>query len=658
MRLDTWQEPKKVLLARLNNAIDAKKKIEGQWADNERILFKEYNWGSGELGALRDNVYAPDVDGPDDSGAMSDISYTFKNVRFIHSQIATNPPAVNIRPSTGDQDDAARADIADRVAKYSMRQYQLKEPIDLTSLNCIVYGTGILKHDWNDKDGDIIGFDPKTEEMLLSGDLSVKPVNPWKFYIDPDAVLWKDAKYVFEEIIMDWDQAVYQFPDKIDILKQVRIKGKDSNREDPSGNSNRSNLENTYYDSVVLFQYWEKGMPHNGMLGRYALITKDGDIVDGVRENPHAFTVPRDSLKKWPSGKELPKIAKLPYSIMTDIDVPNTIWGKSFVEYAGPLQDYLNEMDTISLENCRAHGVTRGVLPENCDVSELTDSSWDLVKIKGVSQPTFINPPKPMPEMINTRNLMKTGIDDMSGVNESMFGQQSREMAGFAMQYATNQGNMIRHRLFIKYSMMIENMYNHILQLFAENWDEPRTIKVIGEENAYEIKSIKGSDFSRGYDITVEYGTSLSLDPITRRQEIMQLLPIFEKAGRSPEDLLDKLRLNDLPNMYEEGKLAKHRQQEIFNKIIEEKKPVPIKELQDHKNMLLWAYKYIMTSDFEKLDAETQELINQNIIEREELVAARAARAAGGGVPPGPAPGMPAAGAPQAPEIPAPVGIG
>ena len=41
-------------------------------------------------------------------------------------------------------------------------------------------------------------------------------------------------------------------------------------------------------------------------------------------------------------------------------------------------------------------------------------------------------------------------------VNESMFGQSSRETAGFTMQYATNQGNVIRRRLFNKYVLLTE----------------------------------------------------------------------------------------------------------------------------------------------------------------------------------------------------------
>ena len=640
MQIERWSNPKRTLLKKLDNAIDAKRNLVKQWKENERILFRDRVGGVGDLFSFGQDSGALDAPEPDNSGAYSDISYVFKNVRFIHSQIATNPPSVNIRPSTSDYKDAQRADIADRVSKYAFRHYRLKEPVDLTSLNCIVYGTGIIGHSWNTNKGDITGFNAEKDSLLLSGDIDVKPVNPWKFFIDPDAVMWRDVNWVFEEILMDWDEAVHKYPDRVDLLKEVRIQGNTPEHRDSPTSSDRSDLEDVTYDSVLLYAYYEKGAPFNGMLGRYALITRQGDLIDGVRDNPHTFTVDARSLKNWPKGKELPQVAKIPYSLMTDIDVPGRVWGKSFVEYAGPQQDYLNEMDSISLENVRAHGMTRAFVPESSDVSEITDSSWQVYKMKGLQTPLFATPPKPMPELINTRSVMRTGIDDMSGVNESMFGQQSREIAGFAMQYATNQGNMIRHRLFIKYSMMIEDLYEHLLLLFAENWSTPRTIKVVGEENRYEVSSIQGADFAGGYDIVVEYGTSLSLDPITRRQEIMQLMPIFEKAGMTADQILEKLRMNDLTNMYDDNRLAKARMQEVFNRIIETEEPQVIKMMQDHTRMLAWAYTYIMTADFERLPDVIQDLIYDQIEARENLVAQRAQAAAGGGVP-GAAPGMP-----------------
>jgi hypothetical protein len=480
-----------------------------------------------------------------------------------------------------------------------------------------------------------VNYDAETGELELSGDIRANNVNPWRFYPDPDASVWKDVRYVFEEIVVPWEEVIDRYPDKEEILKAYRKQG-DAARNEVNRGGTETIHDKTLHDSVVLYQYHERGYPYNGFVGRYALITERGDIIDGVRANPHRFTMQIDGADEL-EDRELPKIAQLPYSFMSDIDVPDQLWGKSFVEYAGPLQDYMNEMDSISLENSRAHGVVRGVVPKNSDLDELTDSTWQLLPISGIDRPSFMTPPAPMPEMASTRNNMKMGIDDMAGVNESMFGQQSREMAGFAMQYATNQGNMIRHRLFIKYSNMVESLYKHLLHLFVEHWTEPRTIRVLGQEQAFEVVDISSADIKSGYELSVEYGTAFSLDPMTRRQEILTLKEQFQEAGVSPNRILELMRLNDLVGIYDESRMAMTRQQEVFDRMVATKGYIAPREIQDHARMLEWAYTYVMTSEFELLDPDVQELIYVHIKEREQRVKERA-QATAGDQPPGPLP--------------------
>lgn len=656
MKIKKWDNPKKTLLERLNAAKASRQRQEAQWRYNERIVYKDRRITSDITGI--DSIgeaFRLDAVDPDDSGTFSDISYTFRNMRLIHSQLATNPPAVNIRPATPDFEDELRADIADRVTKHAMREYKLKDRVDLLALSAILYGTGFIKHIWDPEAGDLLKWDAEEEEMILTGDISVRPVSPWKMLPDPDAILWDEVKWVFEELTMDFDEAVHRFPDKKEELKKARI-GKGQNESvNKTDASVGSQMDQQKWNSVLLYQYWETGLPLNGRLGRYAIITEQGDLIDGVRDNPHAFTVAANKVQGLPKGMKLPKVACLPYTILTDIDVVNSVWGKSFIEYSGPSQDFLNEMDSIQLENARTHGIARGLLPAECQIDELTDSTMILEKIEGLKEPHFMAPPQPMPELVHVRTNHKTAIDDMAGINESMLGQQSRETAAFAMQYATNQGNMIRHRLFSKFSEAVESLYRQILLIVGENWDIPHVIKVAGEENTYEIDYVKGSDFVGGYDIKVEYGTSLSLDPVTRRQEILQLMPIFEKANMPISTLVDKLRLNDLENIYDVKRLGKSRMQEVFEKIKRTQQQVEIEPMQDHAAMLEWAYHYVMTSSYQKLPELIKQLIVQQIEQREALVAERAAQSAAQAAP-GPMPGLPGPEA-VADDMPAPQAI-
>jgi hypothetical protein len=237
--------------------------------------------------------------------------------------------------------------------------------------------------------------------------------------------------------------------------------------------------------------------------------------------------------------------------------------------------------------------------------------------------------------------LTSAGIDNMFGVNESMFGQQSREQSGFSMQYATNQGNQIRRRLFNKYTLLVEGVFKHFLDLVRKHWDTERTIYVLGKEKSFESLDIKGADIEGGFDLVVEYGASLSLDPVSRRQELITMMPLFEKAGVDPRDLLRLVKLSELEGAYDLVQMAADRQQEIFDEIEATGKPVAPRELADQVNMLKYAYDYVMTAHFAFLPDETKALLDDHIKAREAIAAKGPTPGAPGA--PGAQPGTPGA---------------
>jgi hypothetical protein len=134
----------------------------------------------------------------------------------------------------------------------------------------------------------------------------------------------------------------------------------------------------------------------------------------------------------------------------------------------------------------------------------------------------------------------------------------------------------------------------------------------------------------------VEYGASLSLDPQSRREEIMALLPLFEKAGVDTKTLLGMLRLNELEGMYDIMELSAERQREIFEEMLASGRYIAPRELSEHAGMLAYGYRYLMTSEFKYLDENMKQLIETHIKEREKLVGKQAVPNMPGA--PGPAP--------------------
>lgn len=659
IKITVWDEAqtKREIMKRYQNAQTQRSPIEQRWLSNEQSVYSTgtitgANYMSGSLSSLLTNPFP----GVDQSGADTNNVYIFKNLRFLHAQMSANPPSVVMRPTTSDQEDHRRADAADRVVRHAIRQYQMQEKFDQLTLNTLVYGSGVMKTVWDSTKGDIVEFNESSGEVTLEGDISITVPFIWNIFLDPDARSWSEVKYVIERTYMDFDEACARWPDKKEFLEAAKVARDGSIEKSPS---RLSALADDKFNSVELLEYWETGLPTNGYMGRYCLTTASGSVIEPCKPSPYRFkragaarrvlekNLPDDIIEEQLS--KLPEQASLPYHVLTDIDVPNAVWGRSNVEYVSQLQENLLRIDTAVLDNIQAHGVARMIVPDTAEVAEnLSNSPWDVVKIAGNQPPYFMEVPQLMPEMVSTRLNLIQGINDGFGVNDAMFGVQKRETSGTSMNYATNQGNMIRRRLFNKYVLAVESVYKALLKLVVKHWPVSRTIQVLGKENALESVDLKGSDVDGGYDIIGEYGVSLSLDPMSRREEILMLQPLFEKAGVPTRTSLKLMKLNELEGMYDRLTLAENRQRGVFDEMIATGRYIPPEDLLDHENMIAWSLEYFMTAEFHYLEPQLKELCKQHIRDRVQLAAQE--KAALQGPPPGATPGP----APQPGPMPEP----
>lgn len=672
IRVITWDNAKttKEINKRFQNASDARRLHEDKWIRNESTVYSTSGAGLSTpyTDVSSETSYLTAQPGPDSSDADWNTAYAMKNLRYIHAQMSANPPSVAMRPTSSDEDDRRKADAADRLVRWAMRHYILQEKMDQLSLNCLLYGTGVMKTVWDSSKGAIVEFDQETEEMKLEGDIDISVPFLWNLYFDPDARSWDECKWVFEKIYIDYEEACAMWPGSEEMLEKARVTRSSQGASNKSGRNTQ--LDDNHYNCVELLEFWETGLPTNGYLGRYCLTTINGEVLEKCRPSPFRFRkagavseieasdIP-DEVKEELIAR-LPEQASLPYHLLTDIDIPNMIWGRSAVEYASQLQDNLTRLDTAVLDNIQAHGAARLVVQKGAGLQEdaLSNSPWDVTELDTNQPPFFVEVPSLMPEMTSSRNNLIQGINDVMGVNEAMFGQQSREQSGASMQYATNQGNMIRRRLFNKYVLATESIYRAILNLIRRHWSVDRTIHVLGKEKALEAIDIKGADIDGGYDVVGEYGVTLSLDPITRREEIMSLQPLFEKAGVPMRTSLRMMKLNELEGLFDRLDLAGNRQKEIFDAMIATGGYIAPKKYRDHANMIAWALDYFMTQEFEALPNEIQQLCEQHIEARGQLAAEETGGAAPAGAvpqPPGPPGSVPAGPLPEQAGVPGPL---
>lgn len=629
--IEQWsqEDARRELPKRLKDAITARSAKERDWRRNEQMLFMPGAQGDGsdQVTVSYDSLAQFGTGDLDVGESWLSINYAFKYLRYIHSQMAANPPSVMPLPTSSDYKDRRAADVADDLVNYARRNYRMQEQVDLTTLQTLVYGTGVLRECWDPSAGDILRVSRKTRKLVMTGDIRARPVLIWDFAIDHTARCLEDIRYVFERHVLSIEEAKYRFPNFADKLEAAGQRGLralkfwDTDRDDPTAGR------------VVVWEYTERGLPWNGMAGRRCFMLEDGTLLTDISPNPNPD-------------------AALGYFILTDVDVPGQVYGRTFIDYIARIQDVLNRLDSTVLDGIQAHGTVRMVVYDAAETQDglPSNSNWEVANIKGsaAQKPDFIDPPQIMGDIYKLRDALLVGMEQIAGVNESMFGQVNREMSGFSLQTAINAGNMVRRRLFNKYEAFVEAVFKFFLRLVQENWTDQRKVLVTGDENALSVAYYSGADLTNGFDLDVRYGASFSLDPASRREEIMQLLPLLKEAGYDMRTILGMLKLNDVSGLFDMATVAERRQLEIFDEMIAKSEAdgtaiyIPPEEGEEHEGMLKAAFEFRMSMAFKVLPKALKVLIQKHINDRSQLLAQAAAPNPGTGLPGVPGPAVPA----------------
>lgn len=622
MKVISWTEKEATyeLYQRLRLAKDFRIKLEPQWRENEEMLYNAIGF--------RDNVTGTEVvnyannaeqgDGSDQDALDVGVNYIFRHWRFIHAQMSANPPTVQIAPTSSDTADKNAARAADDLVNYARKQYNMQERFDECAGKVLSKGTGWLKISWNPFIGEAARTETDEngdEHITMTGDVDVYSPSTWDVWVDPDAKCKDAIRYTFERTTLPLEEAISMFPE---VEKELRSYSKTRDTNGGTSFWRARNRQSGTRDLIDIYEYTEKKLPINGMVGRHAYHLEDGTLLRPMQKNPHYNRM-------------------LPLHPLTDIDVEDQVYGKSFIEYEVPIQDTINRMDNAMYDNVKNHSAIRMFAPEGCELEDeaISDSPVEIIRGKGNVPPHFINPPSSLQDGVRLRDKLEAGGESTAGVNESMFGEVNRRMSGFSMQTAINAGNQVRRRLFNKYTNQVENVYKDFLGIVQKHWTIKKTIKVIGVGGAVRVVAYKGADIASGWDLTANYGASWSLDPASRREEIMEMMPHLKEAGWSMQKILGELRLNEVRDIHDRLQLAEDYQSEIFEEMIAKFNiGMPIlevpKKYQDHAGMLEYAYEYTMKPEFRQLPEDLQELIKEHIRLREEMSTAEAVNPQGG----------------------------
>ena len=566
------------------------------------------------------------------------INYSARNKQLIFSQVVSNAPVAMGIPTSNEESAKDASEVAEALITYTREQYHLDTYVAKAVHECFDYGTGFLKQVFNKKSGIYI-----REDGTQLGEHQFSSVTVWDMFIDANAKSIYEIKWMAQRIYMTTEEGLRLFGGDIEPLLSMYKTGMiDAGGAGAAtgyiGVDGRSLLYNIHSDQFEIFERWEIGMESNGFKGRLLYHLRDGRILKDCGDSPC-----RHSMFKGRNGKT--KIARLPFSILTYEDVPNTCWGRTPAAKCTRAQQILNACMMIMIQVARNAGIPRLIINKaslGTDTeSPVTDDGVDIIEldlagIAGGTPAYHLQPANTSNDMKDLIQRCEQYIDATWGVNDAMLGKQQRETQGITMQISVMQGNMIREAFYNKYVDFIKDCYKLELSDIKENWTASRIQMVLGENSGKKADSFLESSIAGGFTLHVEKNMTIALDPITRQEQIMNLQPLFEKAQLDPRYLLKQLRLSDLRSIYDKFELADNRAKRQLESVKDKGKVPTFSKYEDHIGIISYLNDYIMTEEFNNLDEDRQKLVEELIDAHSKAAASLVAGGAGGPQPTGP----------------------
>jgi hypothetical protein len=603
---------------------------------NELYQGVQSNWREGALDtALLTQLF---VKRPSDDDIRLDSTALIHATLFLHSKLSISDPQIVMKPLNSDIKNLRAAQNAQVIVEHIKEVTQMSEELQKGPyLDTAVKGNGVVFVGWDGDAGeleaDAIGkdFDPTKDEIRMTGDFVLRSVRPECFYVDPSAsILEKNAGYCFEIEFKQFNELAVSADISEEIMEMIK---EEMNSEESLSLIKKHINNKVTADSntiVPIYHYWEPHRAWNGMLGTHIVFicAKEPKIV--LRENNH-----------YAHGR-------LPYAMLTDIDIPNSVYGMSRLLFALPLMEALSQMFTQVIANVELHGNIKMMLPENSLNDEAsTNNTYDILFYNPATgaEPKLLTPSHITTDIWRFEEIARSEISKIYGMGEFSQGQIPRELSSYAVQIAIEMDDKFRIRLFNKKKEFIKNIYEMLLSTTKQYVKTKRMLKIVGNAKISDNVFFDSSDLEGDYGISSDYGMYLPIDPAARKQQILELVKsnILQDAGIDMKKIISVLVSGDVLEVKDLAEKSKQIQDKE-NLDLVTKIDVPVQPWHEHEGHITSMSEFMQTMEFENLplDIKTHMYAHKqkHIEELAKLKAEAQAGAPGGENPPPPGGGI------------------
>lgn len=486
------------------------------------------------------------------------------------SQMVRFSPAIAVIPPNTEYNDRIAAKMSKAFIDYLFYVNDIDDILEDCARQARLFGEAYCFVEWNKKKGDYAPGVLEAEELAIKvplldsegnqvygadqqplyidnkpkvGDVDYNVVLPWHVWVQPKDK-WKDVEWIVKARPVDADTLKAEYPDNAEDI-------------DAHGTDHRYSVDymtaDAKFNEVLVFEIYHKSTEYLDK-GKYIKLIPGVILEQGDLGYSHG---------------------ELPVCRLTNIDLPGELHGASFFQNVLLLQVVLNNLYSLAYTNISLGSHLYWLVPTGggVDVSKLRNSA-SVIKFSGSTAPRIETFKTVGTEIFKLIEIVEQRIASISGRQPISQGIVPPGVeAGIAMTFLEEQENQRANVDIKKHNAFIKKLARMSLAVAGDKYEQGdgRTIRIVGKNNAFSIKSLENAKLGGPYDIRVQRTTALSESKSGRLSQILALEGRF--PGMLPrEHVLDMLDLANDQKYYDMATVAvqaaEHENEQMLEGIV------------------------------------------------------------------------------------------
>ena len=437
-------------------------------------------------------------------------NHVFSTIETIRPIMTDNNPKFLAVPSTPAGMEFS-ADVQTALDyEWDREKMGLKLPAQLIPM--LVYGNAVWFVQWDGKDGEY-------------GNISIKPVDPFNIFPDPLAESIDNSEFLVYATYRNANQVKQQFPEKASAIEGSRITMSELVAE-------RDNNDTQDANQVLILEMWCRDWVtmDESVEGKKQLKYPKGRVITCL---PELGILLSDKKNPYKDGK-------FPFVLMKNYDIPFEFWGVGEVEQIMSPQHYVNELTNQIIDNAKNTANMQWIIDKNSGIGQgkLTNRPGLVIRKTPGSEVRRDTPPA-MPSYVRDQiEILKKDIQDISGVFDSLKGEQQGSVTAASAILALQEASQARIRLKIK---LMEASLSELAQIvysrMQQFWKLDRWVRVTDVEGNPSFREIGAQVLSNDYDLKVMAGSTM---PVNRNAMLDLMIRLAQTNGEDGLPLVDR----------------------------------------------------------------------------------------------------------------------